>query len=113
MAEAFVVTHRQEEPTWLGDASRVWPPDDLLGVGRISHLERDLEASVRPDLLIDHPTRLLGGQEKMHPQRTTDTGCRDQLIHESWFLLLELCELISYHDEMWARLRHPPLAEEV
>ena len=102
----FVIAHLNEAAARLGHAPRIRMMQHLHGILSVLHFEADVEAGVRPNLVIDHAAGLLRRQNQVNAERSAHARRAFQLRHEVRLIALQLRKFIRHDEQMRQRLPH-------
>ena len=79
--------------------------EHVRAVGLIGHPQREPQVRVRPQVVLDHAGRALGGEYEVQSERAPPLGDVDHAVHELGYLMHQRRELIHDDDQRRRGLR--------
>ena len=102
----FVIAHLNEAAARLGHAPRIRMMQHFHGILPVLHLETNMKAGVRPNLVVDHAAGLLRRQNQVNAERSAHARRAFQLRHEIRLITLQFRKFIRHDEQMRQRLLH-------
>ena len=97
----LIVANLQIAPASLGQIGGIGLMKDVIRILLVLNTEAELESGVAPDIIINSPAGLLGGQNKVYTQTAAHLGHTDEFPHKIRLVAFQFGKFIYNNEEMW------------